>query len=111
MIEAGNNTAVAVHDLAKRFAEQVVLREVSLSVKRGEVCAVLGASGSGKTTFLRCLNGLESFDSGSIELAGVTLRPTCRPRNAPSCCGTFAAASAWCFSSSTCFRIARRWAT
>ena len=65
---------LAVHALGKHFAGQEVLCGITLSVKRGEVCAVMGPSGGGKTTFLRCLNGLENFQSGEIALAGVTLR-------------------------------------
>ncbi len=66
--------ALAVEKLVKRFDGRAVLDGVSLSVRRGEVCALVGPSGSGKTTLLRCLNGLEDFDSGQVELAGVTLR-------------------------------------
>ena len=68
-----------VHALGKRFADQEVLRGITLSVRRGEVCAVMGPSGGGKTTFLCCLNGLEDFQSGEIFLAGVTLRADAPP--------------------------------
>ena len=67
--------ALVVDALAKRFADQRVLNDITLRVERGEVCAVVGPSGGGKTTFLRCLNGLEDFDGGRIQLAGVELRP------------------------------------
>ena len=63
--------ALVVDALAKRFADQRVLNDITLRVERGEVCAVVGPSGGGKTTFLRCLNGLEDFDGGRIQLAGV----------------------------------------
>jgi ABC-type polar amino acid transport system ATPase subunit len=52
-----------------------VLRDVSAEVVKGETIAVVGPSGGGKSTLLRCLNYLESFDSGEISIAGVTLRP------------------------------------
>jgi ABC-type polar amino acid transport system ATPase subunit len=52
-----------------------VLRDVSAEVTKGETIAVVGPSGGGKSTLLRCLNYLESFDSGDIEIAGVALRP------------------------------------
>ncbi|MEX0675584.1 MAG: amino acid ABC transporter ATP-binding protein [Pirellulales bacterium] len=65
---------VAVRSLVKRFAEHVILDDVSLHVARGEVCGIIGPSGGGKTTFLRCLNGLESFHAGEVDVAGFTLR-------------------------------------
>ena len=71
--------AVAVHALVKRFADHDVLAGITLTVRRGEVCAVVGPSGGGKTTFLRCLNGLEDFQSGRIELAGVELHAELPP--------------------------------
>ncbi len=67
--------ALVVDALVKRYADQHVLNDITLRVERGEVCAVVGPSGGGKTTFLRCLNGLENFDGGRIQLAGVELRP------------------------------------
>ena len=72
--------ALAVHSLAKRYGDQEVLSGITLSVCRGEVCAVVGPSGGGKTTFLRCLNGLEEFEGGRIEVAGVELRPDMPPK-------------------------------
>jgi polar amino acid transport system ATP-binding protein len=65
---------VATRSLVKRFAETVILDGVSLAVARGEVCAVVGPSGGGKTTFLRCLNGLEDFQAGEADVAGCSLR-------------------------------------
>ena len=59
-----------VRDVSKAFGAVDVLRSVSLQVKRGEVVTVIGPSGSGKTTLLRCVNFLESYDSGSIRIDG-----------------------------------------
>jgi ABC-type polar amino acid transport system ATPase subunit len=70
---------IKVHELAKRYGAQEVLRGVTLEVERGEVVAIIGASGSGKSTFLRCLNGLERLDSGTIEIAGTTLHAGAEP--------------------------------
>lgn len=61
---------VAVENIHKSFGDNRVLKGVSLSVERGQVVALLGRSGSGKSTFLRCLNGLETIDSGRIEISG-----------------------------------------
>jgi ABC-type polar amino acid transport system ATPase subunit len=73
------STAIRVRELAKRFGADEVLRGVTLDVERGEVAAIIGSSGSGKSTFLRCLNGLERLDSGTIEIAGTTLRAGLEP--------------------------------
>ncbi|MFD7021726.1 amino acid ABC transporter ATP-binding protein [Promicromonospora sukumoe] len=56
--------------IEKSFGANHVLRGVDLDVRRGEVVALIGASGSGKTTVLRSLNGLETPDAGTLELAG-----------------------------------------
>lgn len=61
--------AVAVQSLIKRYGSQCILNGISLAVTRGEVCGLVGPSGGGKTTFLRCLNGLEDFQGGQVQLA------------------------------------------
>ena len=62
--------AVQVHDLHKRFGELEVLKGVSLKAREGDVVSMIGASGSGKSTFLRCINFLEMPTSGTIEVTG-----------------------------------------
>ena len=62
-------------NLTKRFGSLAVLNGISLAVARGEVAAIVGPSGGGKSTFLRCLNGLEAFQDGSVEVAGLKLSP------------------------------------
>jgi polar amino acid transport system ATP-binding protein len=57
-------------DVHKRFGRLEVLRGVSMDVARGEVVVLIGASGSGKTTFLRCINHLERVDGGRIYVDG-----------------------------------------
>jgi ABC-type polar amino acid transport system ATPase subunit len=52
-----------------------VLDGVSLAVRRGEVAAVIGPSGGGKSTLLRCINGLETFQEGEVQVDEVRLRP------------------------------------
>ena len=59
--------------VVKRFADNEVLRGVSLSLHRHEVVCLIGASGSGKSTLLRCANLLETIDDGSITLFGQSL--------------------------------------
>ncbi|MBA1141155.1 amino acid ABC transporter ATP-binding protein [Mesorhizobium neociceri] len=68
-----SNDTTALLDIAgvsKAFGSVEVLRAVSLKVDKGEVVTVIGPSGSGKTTLLRCVNFLESYDSGSIRIDG-----------------------------------------
>ncbi|TIS56219.1 amino acid ABC transporter ATP-binding protein [Mesorhizobium sp.] len=65
-----NPALLDVSDVSKAFGSVVVLRSVSLKVTRGEVVTIIGPSGSGKTTLLRCVNFLESYDSGSIRIDG-----------------------------------------
>ena len=59
---------IRVHDAYKRFASQEVLSGVSLEVQTGEVVCIIGPSGGGKSTLLRCINGLESLDSGAVSV-------------------------------------------
>ena len=62
--------AVRIERLSKSFDGVEVLRDVELTVNKGEVVSVLGSSGSGKSTMLRCINWLEEPDRGSIHIAG-----------------------------------------
>ena len=61
---------LSVKDLKKKFDTLEVLKGISLEVDKGDVIAVLGPSGGGKTTFLRCLNFLEKADSGTLTFNG-----------------------------------------
>ncbi len=58
-----------VKNLKKRFGNTAVLHGINFSMEKGEVVAVIGSSGGGKTTFLRCLNFLETANEGTITLA------------------------------------------
>src|SRR6478672_9248291 len=60
-------------NLHKSHGSLQVLRGISLSVAQGEVAAIIGPSGGGKSTFLRCLNGLESFHGGSVTVDGLRI--------------------------------------
>ncbi len=61
---------ITVTSLCKSRSGASVLSDVSLAGAEGTVTALVGASGSGKTTLLRCLNGLETFDAGTLSIAG-----------------------------------------
>lgn len=65
-----NEAAVVLRDVHKRFGANQVLAGVNLSVQRGQVTAIIGRSGSGKSTALRCIDRLERIDSGQITVCG-----------------------------------------
>jgi len=62
---------IEIQNVSKSYGAIPVLQDCSLSVKRGEVVVVCGPSGSGKSTLIKCVNGLEPYQSGSITVAGV----------------------------------------
>ena len=64
---------IEVKDLYKKFESVDVLRGISTDIRRGDVVCIIGASGSGKSTFLRCLNRLEEPTSGNIIFDGTSL--------------------------------------
>ena len=66
-------TAPVLHarGITKSFGPRAVLKGIDLDAHRGDVVSILGGSGSGKSTFLRCLNLLEMPDAGTIEIAGI----------------------------------------
>ena len=64
------NPAISVEDLHKSFGNNQVLKGISVSAYKGDVISVLGSSGSGKSTMLRCINFLEIPDSGRITISG-----------------------------------------
>jgi glutamate transport system ATP-binding protein len=70
---------VVVEKVNKHFGPQHVLRDVDLTVDRGEVVVVIGPSGSGKSTLCRCINRLERTDSGRILIDGVPLPEEGKP--------------------------------
>ena len=59
---------LAIQGLRKSFGDNEVLKGIDLQVKAGEVIAIIGKSGSGKSTLLRCINGLETFQAGSLTI-------------------------------------------
>ncbi len=63
---------LTVKKLKKSFGGQEILKGVDLTVERGDVVAIIGPSGAGKTTLLRCINFLETADSGEMTFDGVT---------------------------------------
>ena len=72
-INAGENSAspsiLTIRSLEKSFGSLSVLKDISLSVERGNVISIIGPSGSGKSTLLRCATFLEKINAGEISLA------------------------------------------
>lgn len=64
---------ISVKNLDKHFEDLVVLKDISVDIKKGDVVSIIGPSGSGKSTFLRCLNRLEEPTSGHIYIDGEDL--------------------------------------
>lgn len=62
---------IDIQSVKKSFGDLQVLKDISLTVDKSEVISVIGASGSGKSTMLYCINGLESIDAGQITVDGV----------------------------------------
>ena len=61
---------VELDQVTKSFGDNVVLKDVDLTVERGSAIVIAGPSGSGKSTMLRCVNGLEPIDSGEVRFEG-----------------------------------------
>ena len=96
---------IKISNLSKSFSGQTVLDHLNLDIQKGEVVALVGSSGAGKSTFLRSLNYLETPDSGSIQIDNfsvdfskitqeeiLVLRRSCR----------------WFFNSLICLNVAQR---
>jgi ABC-type polar amino acid transport system ATPase subunit len=66
---------IVLTNLTKRFGAQMVLDRINLRVAAGETVALIGPSGGGKSTLLRCLNGLNTFQDGEIYVGGHVLHP------------------------------------
>ncbi|MFV1493120.1 ATP-binding cassette domain-containing protein [Phaeobacter sp. JH18-32] len=82
-IRAAERTeAIRVSNLHKSFGSLEVLKGVSLTARQGDVVAIIGGSGSGKSTMLRCINFLETPNSGEIVIAGETI--AMRPDGSPA---------------------------
>lgn len=61
---------IKIENLCKKYGDFEVLKNINISVQKGEIIAIIGASGGGKSTLLRCINGLEKASSGKIFIQG-----------------------------------------
>jgi polar amino acid transport system ATP-binding protein len=74
---------ITIEKLAKAYEGGApILRGVDVTFRKGEVAVIAGPSGAGKSTLLRCINGLESFDAGTIRVNDAALGPGSHPGNA-----------------------------
>ncbi len=65
------NEAIKISNLPKSYGTHVVLNDLDFCVQQGEIFALLGINGAGKTTSLECIEGLQKYDSGSITINGI----------------------------------------
>ena len=72
---------IEVRNLFKQHGDLQVLRGVSLTIEQGEVAAIIGPSGGGKSTLLRCINGLETFQGGEVRVKDICLRSVANGRH------------------------------
>ena len=61
---------IKIEGLGKSFGKTEVLKDININIKEGEIYGLIGHSGAGKSTLLRCINGLESYDTGSVTVMG-----------------------------------------
>ncbi len=76
------NTAIEIHCLRKSYGDHDVLKGLDFHVNRGEIFALLGVNGAGKTTALECIEGLRKYDGGTIQVngrMGIQLQSACLP--------------------------------
>ncbi len=65
---------IKISNLYKAYGDLLVLDDVNLEIKKGDIYGLVGVSGAGKSTLLRCINGLESYDQGTLKVDGVDIK-------------------------------------
>lgn len=69
-VSAYTEAAVEIKNVVKSFGNVQVIKDVSFTINQGEIYGIIGHSGAGKSTLLRCINGLESYNGGSVNVMG-----------------------------------------
>ncbi|NAS16547.1 ATP-binding cassette domain-containing protein [Clostridium butyricum] len=69
-MSAYTEAAVEIKNVVKSFGNVQVIKDVSFTINQGEIYGIIGHSGAGKSTLLRCINGLESYNGGSVNVMG-----------------------------------------
>lgn len=78
------NTVIEIDNLTKSYGTNTVIEDISFGVNRGEIFALLGTNGAGKTTILECIEGIRKYDNGNIKIngkVGVQLQSSSLPTN------------------------------
>ncbi|MCX2683000.1 methionine ABC transporter ATP-binding protein [Campylobacter sp. MIT 21-1685] len=65
---------IKIQNLKKYYGKELIINNISLEIKKGEIYAIVGHSGAGKSTLLRCINGLETYEEGSLKVFDLELR-------------------------------------
>lgn len=65
---------IKINNLYKNFGQTTVLKNITLSISKGDIFGIIGHSGAGKSTLLRCINGLESFDNGDLTVMNKSIK-------------------------------------
>lgn len=79
---SGARPVIEVSRFSKKYGERTVLRDLSFEIAAGQIVALVGPSGGGKSTLLRCMIGLEPFDAGTLRVADASLAPGASGANA-----------------------------
>ena len=66
-------TIIEVKNLVKNYGDKQILKNISFNINKGEIISIIGESGAGKSTLMRCLNGLESVNSGNINFCNIDI--------------------------------------
>jgi polar amino acid transport system ATP-binding protein len=94
---------ISITNLTKRFGDRLILDRINLTIPSGQTVALIGPSGGGKSTLLRCLNGLTPFDDGDIRVGRTRYDPTERQTAATPSCNNSGDCLAWSFKIFSCF--------
>ena len=68
-------THIKLNNVGKYFRQTQVLKNINLTIKAGEKIVICGPSGAGKSTLIRCINGLETFESGDVFVDNIYVQP------------------------------------
>ena len=91
---------IKIDHLSKKYNNNVVLDDISLEIKQGDVVGIIGPSGTGKSTLLRCVNRLETPEKGTVTIGDKVIGLSERKPNSTQ---------EWCSSGSICLRRKPHW--